>query len=49
MPAFIELANKFKNVRTRKYNEFSRKFKKYEDAAGNLPPSFAAYMNFLRM
>jgi hypothetical protein len=49
MPAFVELANKFKNVRTRKYNEFTRKFKKYEDASGNLPPAFAQYMNFLKM
>jgi len=49
MPAFAELAGKFKNVRTRKFNEYTRKFKKYEDAGGNLPPQLAQYMNFLKM
>ncbi|HEY1406550.1 MAG TPA: hypothetical protein VF857_08085, partial [Spirochaetota bacterium] len=49
MPAFIELASKFKNVRARKVREYENKFKKYRDASGNLPPAIQSFMNYLRM
>jgi hypothetical protein len=49
MPAFVELASKFKNVRTRKIREYENKFKKYRDATGNLPPALQQFMNYLRL
>jgi len=49
MPAFIELANKFKNVRARKVREYENKFKKYRDDAGNLPPALHQFMTYLRL
>jgi hypothetical protein len=48
MPAFIELANKFKNVRQRKVKEYDNKFKKYRDATGNLPPALQKFMDYLK-
>lgn len=36
-PAFTELHNRFKNIRTRQHKEHENKYKKYMDASGNLP------------
>ncbi|MDF3818903.1 cyclic nucleotide-binding domain-containing protein [Leptospira sp. 96542] len=36
-PAYSELHNRFKNIRTRQHKEFENKYKKYMDASGNLP------------
>lgn len=49
MPAFMELATKFKNVRARKVREYENKFKKYRDDAGNLPAALQNFMNYLRL
>jgi hypothetical protein len=49
MPAFVELAQKFKNVRARKYREYDNKFKKYRDAEGNLPEMMQKFMDYLRL
>jgi hypothetical protein len=49
MPAFIELANKFKNVRSRKVKEYDNKFKKYRDVSGNLPPTLQKFMDYLKL
>lgn len=49
MPAFVELAQKFKNVRTRKFREYDNKFKKYRDPNGNLPELMQKFMDYLRL
>ncbi len=47
MPAFSEIANRFKNVHSRTKVGFERRFKKYEDENGNLPEDLQKFMEFL--
>jgi len=49
MPAFSEIANRFKNVHTRNVTTHERKFKKYADENGNLPELLQKYMDYLNM
>ncbi len=49
MPAFSEIANRFKNVHTRNVTSHERKFKKYADANGILPDPLQKYMDYLNM
>lgn len=49
MPAFSEIATKFKNIQRRELTAYQRKFKKYMDAGGNLPETLQKFMNFLEM
>jgi hypothetical protein len=49
MPAFLELAQKFKNIRARKLREYENKFKKHRDASGNLPQTLQKFMDYLKM
>ncbi len=47
MPAFSEIATRFKNVHTRELGNFQRKFKKYADESGVLPEQLQKYLDFL--
>jgi hypothetical protein len=49
MPAFMESANRFKNIRKRTFDTFERKFRKYTDENGNMPDEIRKYMNYLQM
>lgn len=49
MPAFNEIATKFKNIRTRDMTAYQRKFKKYMDESGNLPDALQCFMQFMEM
>ncbi len=45
-PAFAELHNKFKNVRSRQHKEHENKYKKYMDASGALPKELYENLQF---
>ncbi|MCW7468271.1 cyclic nucleotide-binding domain-containing protein [Leptospira kanakyensis] len=45
-PAYSELHNRFKNIRTRQHKEFENKYKKYMDASGNLPKELYENLTF---
>ncbi|TGM10933.1 Crp/Fnr family transcriptional regulator, partial [Leptospira selangorensis] len=45
-PAYAELHNRFKNIRTRQHKEFENKYKKYMDASGNLPKELYENLTF---
>lgn len=47
MPAFSEIANRFKNVHNRDLGTFNRKFRKYADESGNLPDQLKKYLDYL--
>ncbi len=47
MPAYNEIANRFKNVHTREVTGYQRRFKKYSDEEGNLPEKLQQFMDFL--
>ncbi len=47
MPAFSEIATRFKNVYSRDITQYERKFKKYRDEAGNLPESLQKFMDYM--
>ncbi len=49
MPAFSEIATRFHNVYNREITQYERKFKKYRDAAGNLPEALQKFMDYLNM
>lgn len=49
MPAFTESAVRFKNIRKRTADQFERKFRKYIDGQGALPPEIQKYMNYLQL
>ncbi len=47
MPAFSEIANKFKNIHGRDMAGYQRKFKKYMDESGALPEALQRFMNYM--
>ena len=47
MPAFSEIATKFKNIHGRDVQGYQRKFKKYMDESGALPPALQRFMDFM--
>ncbi len=47
MPAFSEIATRFKNVYNRDVTQYERRFKKYQDENGNLPESLQKFMEYL--
>ncbi len=47
MPAFSEIATRFRNVHKRMLLGYNRRFKKYQDENGNLPEDLQNFMNFL--
>lgn len=47
MPAFSEIATRFKNVYSRDITQYERRFKKYRDEAGTLPDSLQKFMDYL--
>jgi len=47
MPAFSEIATRFKNVYNREITQYERKFKKYRNEAGELPESLQKFMDYL--
>jgi CRP-like cAMP-binding protein len=49
MPAFSEIANRFRNVNKRTLLGYNRRFKKYQDENGNLPEALQKFMNFLNI
>ncbi len=49
MPAFSEIATKYKNIHTRDVTGFQRRFKKYTDETGRLPEAIQRFMDFLDM
>ena len=49
MPAFSQVANRYKNVHKRDVEALERKFKKYQDATGNYPEEIRKYFEFLNM
>ncbi len=49
MPAFSEIAGKFKNIHTRDVTAYQRRFKKYTDETGSLPEAIQRFMDFLEM
>jgi hypothetical protein len=49
MPAFTQFANRYTNVQNRNIQGYERRFKKYQDAAGNYPPEIERFFEFLRM
>ena len=49
MPAFSEIANRFRNVYTRDITQYERRFKKYRDEQGNLPDVLQKFMDYMNM
>lgn len=47
MPAYSQMANRYKNLNARAIAAYERKFKKYEDESGNLPEEIQKFMDFL--
>ncbi|MDY6968461.1 MAG: hypothetical protein SVR08_07400 [Spirochaetota bacterium] len=47
MPAFSEIASKFKNIQNKTITGYERRFKKYVDETGNLPPKLQEFIDFL--
>ena len=47
MPAYTEIANRFRNVFTREVGNYERKFKKYQRDDGTLPEALQKFMEFL--
>jgi len=45
-PAFIEIHNRFKNIRNRQHRELENKYKKYANEAGQLPDVLQENLNF---
>lgn len=49
MPAYSEIATKFKNVHSRDITGYQRKFKKYADESGALPEALQKFMEYLEI
>jgi hypothetical protein len=49
MPAFNKFANRYKNIQTREYANYERKFKKYQDGSGSYPKEIQAFFDYLKM
>ena len=49
MPAFSEIANRFRNVYNRDITQYERRFKKYRDEMGNLPDVLQKFMDYMNM
>ena len=47
MPAYTEIANRFRNVFNREVGNYERKFKKYQREDGTLPEALQKFMEFL--
>jgi CRP-like cAMP-binding protein len=47
MPAFTQVATRYKNVHKREVEAYERRFKKYQDEAGNLPDEIRKFFEFL--
>lgn len=47
MPAYTEIANRFRNVFNREVGNYERKFKKYQRDDGTLPEALQKFMEFL--
>ncbi len=47
MPAYTEIANRFRNVFAREVGNYERKFKKYQRDDGTLPDALQKFMEFL--
>ncbi|MEJ5360917.1 MAG: cyclic nucleotide-binding domain-containing protein [Spirochaetota bacterium] len=47
MPAYTEIANRFRNVFNREVGNYERKFKKYQRDDGTLPDALQKFMEFL--
>lgn len=45
-PAFIEIHNRFKNIRNRQYRELENRYKKYMNDAGSLPDVLQENLNY---
>jgi hypothetical protein len=49
MPAFTQPATRYKNVHKREVEAYERRFKKYQNAAGELPEELRKFFEFLNM
>jgi hypothetical protein len=49
MPAFSQVATRYKNVHKREVEAYERRFKKYQDEAGNLPDEIKKFFEYLNM
>ncbi len=49
MPAFAQAATRYKNVHKREVEAYERRFKKYQDDAGNLPEELRKFFEYLNM
>ena len=47
MPAYTEIANRFRNVFNREVGNYERKFKKYQREDGTMPEALQKFMEFL--
>ena len=47
MPAFTQPATRYKNVHKREVEAYERRFKKYQDASGELPEELKKFFEFL--
>lgn len=47
MPAYNEIAPRYKNIQSRNVTQYERRYKKYLDDNGNLPEPLQKYMDFL--
>ncbi len=49
MPAYAKYAGRYKNVQAREIAAFERKFKKYQNDAGQYPPEIEKFFEYLKM
>ena len=49
LPAFVDIHNRFKNIRTRQFRETENRYKKYINANGTLPKELEENLNFFRV
>lgn len=49
LPAFLDIHNRFKNIRTRQFKENENRYKKYINANGGLPAELEANLNFYKV
>ena len=49
MPAFSHAGNRYKNISARTVLAYERRYKKYQDEAGNYPEEIKKFMEFLKL
>ncbi|MCB1179480.1 MAG: cyclic nucleotide-binding domain-containing protein [Leptospiraceae bacterium] len=49
LPAYADIHNRFKNIRTRLHKETENRYKKYTDASGNLHPVLQENLDFYKV